>query len=94
MRGKSPQGRIACTIEMFWKHPDAKPVAAAAQYYFDGDKVVVTHLAVRPRFQRMGLGERMLKWIQANHPGKKVVATDLTKAGRAFSEKHGVEEVK
>lgn len=82
------------TIEMFWRHPDAKPVAAAAQYYFDGDQVVVTHLAVRPRFQRMGLGERMLKWIQANHPGKKVVATDLTKAGRAFSEKHGVEEVK
>lgn len=82
------------TIEAFWRHQDAKNVAAAAQFYYDGAKVVVTHLAVRPKFQRMGLGERLLKWIQASNPGRTVVGTDYTNAGRAFSQKHGVEELK
>lgn len=82
------------TIQAFWRHPGSKRVAAAAQYYMDGNKVVVTHLAVRPRFQRMGLGERMLKYLRWQYPEKTIVGTELTQAGRAFSEKHGVEELK
>jgi hypothetical protein len=80
------------TIQMFLRHPGAKYVAAAVQYFISGDDIVVTNMVVRPMFRRRGLNTRMMDDLRAHHSGLNLKFDDLTNEGRAFMESYGGEE--
>lgn len=85
------------TLQQFWEEKENKPftkrLAAAMQYYVDGDNVVLTHMAVRPALRRNRVNSLLVEVLQSNHPGKTFVFDDPTEMGSKFMKGRGFAEL-
>jgi len=83
------------TIEMFWKNPFTRKLAGAVQFIkLDESTIVITHMAVKPKWRRSRLNWKMMDELKQRYPDKILKFHDLTNEGRAFMTAYGGEEYK
>lgn len=89
------------SIAMFWKEPFAKRyLAGAVQYHFEdwtkGKKtetvLVLTHMAVKPKWRGNRLNQIMLDFLKKENPGIKFYFHEPTEDGKAFMRTYGGKE--
>jgi hypothetical protein len=84
------------TIDMFWKSKGngkfLKMIVAAAQFHTDVDgKLVITHMAVRPKWRRNRVNTFLIDSIAERHPELELVFDDPTDMGKSFMRSRGIE---
>lgn len=80
------------TIEMFWSNPLTRMLVGALQLIVHDDELIATHLAVKEKWRRQGVGTGIMNYAQVRWPGRKLLLHDLTTEGRGFMGGYGGEE--
>lgn len=96
LSGRNPKGKFPMfqqyragiagpgTIDLFWKNPLTKKFAGAAQYFTTPSRLVITHIAVKPGWQKHGVASTLIESIvDAAGEGRAVYAHEVTREGRA-----------
>lgn len=72
------------TIDVFWANPATKTMIAAVQYFMKGRRLVVTHMAVRPRWRRNRVNWWLIDYIADQMGAVDVEFDEPTDDGKAF----------
>jgi hypothetical protein len=85
------------SIDLFWKQPLAKKyLAGALQYHFEDwphtQVLVLTHMAVKPKWRRNKLNSLMLDYLKTEYPNHRILFHEPTQVGKAFMKVYGGEE--
>lgn len=83
------------TLDMFWSRPlNRKILGGAIQFFPIPSKkiLVLTHMAVKPKWRRQGLNTKMVEYLQARYPGYELRFHSPTDMGASFMEKYGYQE--
>jgi hypothetical protein len=95
-RLRTPQWSTG-TLQRFWEEKQNKPVtkrlAAAMQYYVEGNEVALTHMSVRPVLRRNRVNSLLVQFLQAKYPDKTFVFDDPTEVGLKFMRGRGFAEL-
>jgi len=87
--GKSGPG----TIDVFWSKPAAKKwLAGALQFIPQDDQIILTHMAVKPKWRRNRLNTLMIEIMKDEFPNRKVLFHEPTDIGYKFMKFYGGEE--
>lgn len=75
------------TIDQFWTANIAKETIAGAVQFIPLDTcVVITHMAVRSNWRRLGINARLIDCIKKEFSNKQLVFQDVTSMGQKFVE--------
>jgi hypothetical protein len=96
MQGKSPEkipifgtqriGNLG-TIDVFWRALLAREcIAGAVQFLPLADTIIITHMAIRSNWRRLGINSRLMDCIKQRFPNRKLIFQDTTKMGQQFVE--------
>ena len=80
------------TLEAFWKNRATSKMMAAIQYFVDGDTLVVTHMAVRPKWRRNRVNTFLVDWIAGRVGAKQIAFEEPTEEGGKFMKTYGGKE--
>jgi len=67
-------------------------LVGALQLIVHDDELIATHLAVKEKWRRQGVGTGIMNYAQVRWPGRKLLLHDLTTEGRVFMGGYGGEE--
>jgi hypothetical protein len=76
-------GRLG-TLDAFWKEPMAGAIAAAMQFIPAQQHLIITHMVVKPTWQRMGINSRLVDNLQQRYPGRQLIFDKPTQDGQKF----------
>lgn len=91
---RRPLGQRRGTIEMFWSVKNSRYLVGAVQFIAnpDNNDLILTHMAVRPKYRRHKINTFMINEIRKTFPDRKLYFHELTEQGRAFMVQYGGEE--
>ena len=82
------------TLDAFWSQRATKKMAAAVQYFLDGKTLVVTHMAVQPKWRRSRINTWLIDMIVDATEAEKVAFESPTADGMEFMRSYGGSEYK
>jgi len=82
------------TLDMFWEQPATKKMVAGVQFFMDGTKLVITHMAVRPKWRRSRINTWLLDLIVEGAKATSVEFEEPTSEGTEFMRSYGGREYK
>jgi len=75
------------TLDAFWQAPLARnTLMAAIQFIPTSQGIIVTHMAVKPKWQRQGINSRMVDCIKRRFPQHQITFHQPTEMGKKFIE--------
>jgi len=83
----------AGTIDMFWKsnRKFTNKIAGAVQLITDDkrENLVITHMAVKPKWRRQGLNTLMIRIVEQEWPHNEIIFDEPTGEGLKFHKSYG-----
>lgn len=77
------KGRLG-TIDAFWRENLTQLLVGAIQFIPFADKLVITHMAVRSNWRKLGINSRLIDYLRQGYPGREVLYSNLSKMGQKF----------
>jgi hypothetical protein len=81
--GLRRKGRLG-TIDAFWQESMSQLLAGAIQFAALPNQLILTHMAVRTNWRKLGINSRLIDLLKQRYPGRQIVYDSPTKMGQGF----------